>query len=213
MVKMNISKSGRELGHLKKRPVQFSDGTHMVGIYTVEENMIDAVAPFFAEGIRKGERCFYGAGPQIIRKVRKALSEEGINVNEAVEKEQLILLDEKGPLLKDGRFDAAYLVELYRNDIDQALKDGWKHVRATAEMSWLIEGEDGRENILYYEALSTSLFNKTDKVHAICQYNTARMSGAEIIELLKIHPWALIDNRIGKNPFWIDPSPEMYAPA
>jgi hypothetical protein len=38
------------------------------------------------------------------------------------------------------------------------------------------------------------------------------MSRAEIIELLKIHPWALIDNRIGKNPFWIDPSPKMYAP-
>jgi len=209
---MDTPYSDTELGKLKNRPVHFSDGSHMVGIYTVEENMINAVAPFFAEGIRNGERCFYGASPQIISNVRKALSAEGINVDGAAEKGQLVLLDKKEPLLKDGKFDAAYLVELYRNDVDQAIKDGWKHVRATAEMSWLIEGEDGRDNILYYEALSTRLFNNTDKVHAICQYNTARMSGAEIIELLKIHPWALIDNRIGKNPFWIDPSPDMYAP-
>ena len=39
------------------------------------------------------------------------------------------------------------------------------------------------------------------------------MSGAEIIELLKIHPWPLIDNRVGENPFWIDPRPEEYKPA
>lgn len=201
-----------QIPELEERPIRFSDGTHMVGIYTVEDNILKAVVPFFAEGLQGEEKCFYAAPPETINRVRKALAEEGINVDEAVEKGQLILLPEKGPLLNQGKFDAPYLVDLYRADVDKAIESGWKHTRATAEMSWLIEGEEGRDNILYYEALSNGLFNNTEKVHAICQYNTARMSGEEIIELLKIHPWALIDNRIGKNPFWMNPDPELYAP-
>lgn len=198
------------LDHLKKRPIKFTDGTHMVGIYTVQENILNAVIPFFAEGLKANDRCFYAAAPEIIAKVAGALKKQGIDVEQAVQKDQLVLLNEKAPLLKDGKFDAKYLVDLYRQDIDNALKEGWDHVRATADMSWLIDGDEGREGILYYEALSTELFNDTEKVHALCQYNTALMSGQEIIELLKIHPWALIDNRLGENPFWIDPDPETY---
>ncbi len=194
------------------RPVRFSDGTHMVGLYTMEDSILSAVVPFFAEGLRGNDRCFYGASPETISRVRTALAEEGIDVAAAEESGQLVLLDKKEPLLKDGRFDPAHLVEIYRADIEAALAAGWDHVRATAEMSWLLEGTPGREEILYYEALSTELFNKTEKVHALCQYRTDRMSGAEIVELLKIHPWALIEGKIGENPFWIDPEPERYAP-
>jgi len=201
-----------EKGWLEERPIRFDDGTHMVGLYTVEDNILKAVIPFFAEGLKAGDRCFYAAAPETIARVKTALPEEGIDVEEAVEKGQLVLLDDKTPLLKDGRFEPRYLVELYRADVDRALAEGWKHVRATAEMSWLIDGEEGRDQILYYEALSTELFNTTDKVHALCQYNTARMSGSEIIELLKIHPWALLDGRIGENPYWVDPEPAGYAP-
>jgi len=195
------------------RPVRFSDGTHMVGLYTMEDSILAAVVPFFAEGLRGNDRCFYGASPETIARVRTALAEEGIDVAAAEESGQLVLLDQKEPLLKDGRFDPAHLVEIYRADVDAALAAGWDHVRATAEMSWLLEGTPGREEILYYEALSTELFNKTEKVHALCQYRTDRMTGAEIVELLKIHPWALIEGRIGENPYWIDPEPETYRPS
>jgi len=194
------------------RPVRFSDGTHMVGLYTMEDNILAAVIPFFVEGLRGNDRCFYAASPRTMDRVKKALGEAGIDVAAAEQSGQLVLLDRKEPLLKDGRFDPAHLVELYRSDVDAALAAGWDHVRATAEMSWLIEGTPGREGILYYEALSTALFNKTEKVHALCQYRTDRMTGAEIVELLKIHPWALIEGRIGENPFWIDPEPATYAP-
>ncbi|MDP8235833.1 MAG: MEDS domain-containing protein [Candidatus Erginobacter occultus] len=195
------------------RPVRFSDGTHMVGLYTMEDSILSAVVPFFAAGLRGNDRCFYGASPETIARVRTALAEEGIDVAAAEDSGQLVLLGRKEPMLKDGRFDPAHLVELYRSDIEAALAAGWSHVRATAEMSWLIEGTPGREEILYYEALSTELFNKTEKVHALCQYRTDRMSGAEIVELLKIHPWALFEGRIGENPFWIDPEPEVYRPS
>jgi len=207
---MEVSKKMNGFERLEKRPIKFTDGTHMVGIYTVQENILSAIIPFFSEGLKANDRCFYAASPEIISKVAYRLKDNGIDVDQAIKKSQLILLNEKNPLLRDGKFDARFLVELYRNDIENAIKDGWNHVRATADMSWLINGEEGREQILYYEALSTELFNKTEKVHALCQYNTALMNGNEIIELLKIHPWALIDNRLGENPFWIDPEPESY---
>jgi len=207
---MEVSKKMNGFERLEKRPIKFTDGTHMVGIYTVQENILSAIIPFFSEGLKANDRCFYAASPEIISKVAYRLKDNGIDVDQAIKKSQLILLNEKNPLLRDGKFDARFLVELYRNDIDNAIKDGWNHVRATADMAWLINGEEGREQILYYEALSTKLFNKTEKVHALCQYNTALMNGNEIIELLKIHPWALIDNRLGENPFWIDPEPESY---
>ena len=193
------------------RAIEFSDGSHMVGIYTIEENILNAVIPFFVEGLKGNDKCFYAASPETILKVKKALKEKGIDIAKALEKGQLVLLDKKDPLLKDGEFDPEYLVELYRQDVENSINAGWDHVRATAEMSWLIDGEKGRENILYYEALSTKLFNNTKKVHALCQYNTTLMSGAELIELVKIHPWALIDDRIGENPYWIDPKPEKYS--
>lgn len=207
---MGKEPAGQSMFPMQKRPIHFSDGTHMVGIYTIEDNILDAIIPFFIEGLKKNDKCFYAASPATITRVRKGLTDNGIDVKKAQETGQLVLLEEKAPLLNEGRFDPQYLVELYRCDIDDALEKGWDHLRATAEMSWLIEGVPGRESILYYEALSTELFNNTEKVHALCQYNTSRMSGHEIIELIKIHPWALLDNRIGENPFWIDPEPDDY---
>lgn len=195
---------------LEKRAIRFTDGTHIVGLYTHEDRLLSSVIPFFAEGLRTNNRCFYAASPRTVGLVKKHLHEAGIDVDEALAREQLVVVSDKDLLLDGKKFNPEFLVELYRADIERAIIEGWKHVRATAEMSWLIENVDGRDAILYYEALSTKLFNNTDKVHALCQYNTARMSGLEIIELLKIHPWALIDDRIGKNPFWIDPSPDDY---
>jgi len=196
----------------KSRPLRIEDGSHIVGLYTEEDRVLSSLIPFLAEGLAGNDRCFYAAAPNTIARVSKALRQAGAAVDEARERGQLVLLDKKDPLLNDGRFDPVHLVELYRADIANALEEGWSHVRATAEMSWLVEGVPGREEILYYEALSTELFNDTDSVHAICQYDTARMKGAEIIELLKIHPWALLDDRVGDNPFWINPTVEMYHP-
>lgn len=193
------------------RPIQFSDGSHMVGLYTSEDHVLKAIVPFFVDGLKSNNYCFYAAPESTLFKVKTSLSNAGINVDQALEAGQLGLSSDKEPLLKDGRFEPDFLVDLWRGNTDQALKDGWDHIRATAEMSWLVDGVRGREDLLYYEALSTDLFNDTDKIHALCQYNTARMKGAEIVELLKIHPWALMDGQIGENPFWINPKPEEYA--
>ncbi|MEA1928876.1 MAG: MEDS domain-containing protein [Candidatus Auribacterota bacterium] len=62
----------------EERPIRFTDGTHIVGIYTREDNILNAVIPFFVEGMEEGDRCFYAASPETIIRVKKALGKEKI---------------------------------------------------------------------------------------------------------------------------------------
>ena len=191
--------------------ISFADGSHIVALYTDEEKLLKSLIPFFAEALLNGEKCVYGAPESTLEKVKNELTKSGVPVQECLNREQLLLISDKEPFLNHGRFDARFLVDAHSALIKQALEEGYTHIRATVEMSWLIEGvPGGHEQLLKYEALSNELFNNTDKVHAICQYNNARLNGTQIVELMKIHPTALIDGQLSVNPFFTDPSPDYY---
>ena len=37
----------------------FKPGDHICALYSTRGELVDAVVPFLAEGLRKGERCWY----------------------------------------------------------------------------------------------------------------------------------------------------------
>ncbi|MCT4660763.1 MAG: MEDS domain-containing protein [Tissierellales bacterium] len=187
-----------------------SDGSHIVALYTDDEALIKAIVEFFADGLRKNEVCVYGASKETIEKVKFAFQREGIDVNKYIEKEQLYLFDDREVFLLNGKFEPNHMLKCHKNLISGSFKKGFERARVTLEMTWVIDGVPGGEDILKYEALSNSYFNNTDRINAICQYNNAKLSGNQIVELMKIHPSTLLDQDVSANPYFTDPKVEDY---
>ena len=60
-----------------------------------------------------------------------------IDVAEAKDSGQLIMLTEREPLLVNRRFDPYHLLSTHQTFIAQAMREGWKAVRISMDMNWL----------------------------------------------------------------------------
>jgi len=70
-------------------------------------------------------------------------------------------------------------------------------------MQWARENRRGVEDAMEYEAQLNSIIANDDVI--MCVYDLTRFSGAEIIDVIRTHPAALIGGVLQQNPFFIPP--------
>ncbi len=179
-------------------------GLHICQFYNQAGEIIHTAAPLMRDGLRARDKCFFAAAPARIEEVRKSLRAAHIDVEQAIESGQLILIGDREELLKDGRFDPYNLLANHQALIARALSEGWQTVRAVIDMGWLAAGASP-EQILKYEAAADAVFTfQSRPIVALLQYNYAELPGELVVELLKIHPIAVVGKFIKRNPYYVD---------
>ena len=182
----------------------FKKGDHVCALYSSTPELAREVAGFLAEGLRKGERCWYvGAGPEM-QSVTAALRTAGIDVPGETTRHALKLLSGDEAYVVHGSFDPETTINIFNNAIEQAYTDGFTGFRAAADMSWALDREDGGDQVIVYEALLKSLFANCRAI-GLCLYDRTRMPLAVINGALCTHPKAGAQGRYRANPFY-DPA-------
>ena len=147
------------------------------------------VAPYLAEGLRRGERCWFLPAQDGVAGVRQALTEHGVDVEGEVGRGALVFADSTAAYAARGNFDPEETLAVFGAAIEEALNDGFSGFRAAAEMSWVMEAEGGEERIVTYEALLKSLF-ANGHATGMCLYDRNRMPLNVIAGALATHPIA-----------------------
>jgi hypothetical protein len=179
-------------------------GDHVCAVYSTTAELTREVAGFVAEGLRKGERCWYvGAGNEM-DSLRAALLALGVDVAAKTRRDALKLIAGDGAYIVHGRFNPEVTIQIFNDAIEQAYTDGFTGFRAAAEMSWALNCDDGAHQVIVYEALLKSLFGSCRAI-GLCLYDRKRMPLAVINGALATHPVAGSDGRYGPNPFY-DPA-------
>ena len=180
-------------------------GSHICQLYNKTSEMVNVATSLIETGIQNNEKCFYAGHPDVIAEVRAGCAQANVDVDAAIERGQLVLIDRREDFFQNKRFDPYFVLSQHQSFIAKAVKEGWSAARGALDMSWVTEGTATPSQVLKYEAAADAVFTfQSSPVVIIVQYNYAKLAGEIVVELLKLHPLAVVGKYIKRNPYYVD---------
>lgn len=187
-------------------------GTHFCGLYESDAERDEIMFGFLAKGFK--EREFLVCCPDDRHHDHaadhlKALCPECPEPDP----ESFRLFHSRDLYHPKGFFSPVDMLKAHNDLWDENLNRGKKNVRGTAEMGWALENIPGVEHLMAYESLLNTFIWGKDWI-SICLYDVNRFSGALIMKVLQVHPFAITGEGIFENPYFINPENWLakYAP-
>jgi len=184
--------------------VHLHAGDHVGVFYRGDDERDAFVIPLIAEALWLACGVIYVSDGEPPDQVGKQLRAEAVDVQVAVGKGQLQLIDSTDAYLADGTFDPARMVDYYARAYEESGRRGYPVLCVIGEMSWSLRDCSGTERLLEYEALYAQHFGSTSAI-TLCLYDLAQTCGEQIFDLLRIHGRVILNGIEMQNPYRIDP--------
>lgn len=180
----------------------YHQGDHICAVYkTPEEQLADAV-DYVADGLSRNERCLYAADePESLDLFCDALARAGVDARAAERDGRLLLLTKETAHLRGGRFDSESMLHMLSEAVEDALNDGYRGLRTCGDMSWLLDGAPGSEQVVEYEALLNQFFASV-RAMGMCQYDVARVPEGLLDHALDTHSSVVVSGTHRQNPYY-----------
>src|SRR6185312_14199537 len=78
-------------------------GSHICQLYSKVTEIPGVTARLLRIGISLDEKCLFAAAPEQVRELREELEKLDVDVDALIQSGQLLLYDERGPLLANGK--------------------------------------------------------------------------------------------------------------
>lgn len=180
-------------------------GSHILQLYNKVSEITGVTARLLEVGLANDEKCLFAGSEASVQELITAFGKADLDVAALQESGQLVLLSDRDQLLVNQRFDPYHLLSHHQTFIAQALREGWKAVRISMDMSWLTSELSAPQQILKYEAASDAVFTfQNAPIIALMHYDYSKLPGALVVELLKLHPIAVVGKFIKRNPYYLN---------
>jgi len=201
-------------GELERRLARLRQGDHLCLISESPEDPSAALVPFFKTGLAAGDRCFHIGPEAAARRIERALAQQKAPVGQELDRGALVLLTQRERWLSGRRFEPGEMMDLLRQTEQQALDDGFRGLRISWDMEWVIGGAPGAERLIEFEA-QLNRFLAGSRTTVLCRYDRPGTPAARLRSILHTHPLAVLGEQICPNSFYEppemvlgDPSPE-----
>ncbi|MEO7020842.1 MAG: MEDS domain-containing protein [Ktedonobacteraceae bacterium] len=181
-------------------------GSHICQLYSKVTEIPGVTAHLMRVGLSLSEKCMFAAAPAQIKEFRDELQKLHVDVDALIATGQLVLYEEREILLTGGkRFDPYFLLSAHQTFIAQALREGWQAVRISIDMTWLTKDVASAEQVLKYEAAADAVFTfQTAPIIALMHYDHGKLLPNLVVEMLKLHPIAVVGKYIKRNPHYLN---------
>jgi hypothetical protein len=181
---------------------------HVCAFFDSREQEYEVLIPFFKEAIEQGEKNIHILNPAKLAEHRSRLVEAGIDADTCEACGQLELQSWQGVYLdENGAFEKDRMLATLDAVCKEATEAGYPRVRIMGNMDWVFSDAAGGKDLLAYEAEVNEVLSE-NRQPAICVYDTSRLSGSMMMDLLRTHPLTLINGVVQENPFYT-PASEM----
>jgi hypothetical protein len=188
-----VTVAGRKLQHF-----------HIAAFFRSPEEEYEVLHSYIKEGIDAGEKTVHICEPRRKHEHLTYLEQIGIPTRDCARTGQLEVLGWNEAYLKDGRFDADTMMALLEELVMTSRAEGFSRVRMMGHMEWALEERPDLEHVLEYEARVNHLLNRLEQP-AICVYDLNRFNGSTVIDVLRTHPYAIIEGALQENPYYVPP--------
>jgi hypothetical protein len=189
-------------------PIDFDTialGDHLCSIYQNKEQQFVPVVPFMKAGLDHHQKCFYIADECSSGEVVAELKKGGIEIEKFIASGQFVILTKKETYLRSGAFDPDKMIEFLKETEKDALKDGYTGMRATGEMTWMLENISDNSKLLEYEARLNDFLPASRSAY-ICQYNENKFKPEVLTAIIHTHPLLIIYGKLYRNLYFYFPA-------
>src|SRR5579863_2037161 len=181
-------------------------GSHICQLYSKVTEIPGVTARLMRVGLSASEKCLFAAAPTQVHEMREELQKLQVDVDGLIEAGQLVLHEEREAFLANGsRFDPYFLLSSHQTFIAQALREGWRAVRISIDMTWLTKNVATPEQVLKYEAASDAVFTfQNAPIIALMHYDYGKLPPNLVVEMLKLHPISVVGKFIRRNPYYLN---------
>ena len=174
---------------------EIQGGGHICGLFEGPDDLYRQLLPFVVEGIRRGERAVHIVDPAKRGVHLDRLTAAGVDVREALKRNQLVVRGWGEISMLDGRSAPELAARRLKAMLDEGRALGYPATRGIGFMEWSLQDVPGVVAITAYEALlDVALRQSSDAV--ICAYDVPRHQPAVIVDTLAVHPYALVEGRL-----------------
>ncbi|HYO70473.1 MAG TPA: MEDS domain-containing protein [Archangium sp.] len=189
----DVTIAGRKLEHF-----------HIAAFFRSREEEYEVLRSYIREGIDAGEKALHICDPHLKHDHLQHLERMGVPISDCMRTGQLEVMGWNDAYLKEGRFDGDSMMALIEEAVMTSRAEGFSRVRMMGHMEWALEERPGVDRFIEYESRVNHLLNRL-KQPAICVYDLNRFSGSTVMDVLRAHPYALIDGVVRENPFYAPP--------
>lgn len=181
-------------------------GSHICQLYSKVIEIPGVTARLMRVGLSLSEKCLFAAAPTQVKELTDELRKLQVDVDSLLASGQLVLHEDREIFLANGaRFDPYFLLSLHQTFIAQALREGWKAVRISIDMTWLAKDLATPEQILKYEAASDAVFTfQNAPIIALMHYDHSKLVPSLVVEMIKLHPISVVGKYIKRNPSYLN---------
>jgi hypothetical protein len=160
-------------------------GLHACHFYQSRQELVDALVPYFAAGLRSKERCLWVTAPPLpAAEAAQALAAAWEGVGDAMDQGALRILDHDRWYADSARLKGSDVVKLWLEEEQRALAAGYAGLRITGNVTFLDQA--GWRTFMDYErALSPAFYGS--RIVALCTYSLEQCSAQQVVEVTRAH--------------------------
>lgn len=167
----------------------FEQGQHICTVYDTRAQQLAVAAEYISDGLASNDRCLYVTDSlDALDDIRRELARHGVDAPAQEFRGALLLLTSDSAHLEGGSFDTERMLRMLNEAVEAALDAGFHGLRTCGDMSWLVRGAEGSDQVLEYEALLNQFF-PTVRAIGMCQYDRSRLPDHIVQGALASHPW------------------------
>jgi hypothetical protein len=171
-----------------------TDSRHQCLIYNgAPSRKLSLLAEVLKSKLVEGYRCLYLNSLPMVAGMRSTLAAMDIDVAE-LEKDSLILSSDT--VLPGKSFDGEVMLGQLEDLLDQALKDGYKGLWASGDMTWEFGPAKDFDKLMEYELGLEKMFHRRTELCGICQYHQDSLPHDAMRQSLLIHPTIVINETL-----------------
>jgi hypothetical protein len=178
---------------------------HLCALFRDQDEEFRKLLPFIIDGLAAGEKAIHVVHPRHREEHRHRLGEAGIDVEAVEEVGQLDVVAGPSGYIEGETFDQDGALKIIDHLLSEARRKGFRQTRFIGFMDWTLEIRS--EDLIAFEALLNPVLEKHDDPF-ICSFDLSRFNGADVIDVMRTHPAALIGGVVQQNPFYI-PAEQM----
>ena len=180
-------------------------GDHSVLLYENESETIEPIISYIKSSLKRGEKCIYIEGDADTDLLIKKLKSETDNFDKLIKDKKLQFLSADETYALSDQFEADKMIKYLKELSCLAIKDGYSGISITGELSWILNFDNSKEELIKYETnLNDEVFDNYPVV-ALCRYNINKFDKRIIRFVIESHKYIIWNNKLQDNPLYIDP--------
>ena len=156
-----------------------------------------ALALVVRRKLNEHTRCIYLNSPPMVAGLRSYLFAEAVDVPKEISKGSLVLSSDRGHL-QNGSFDIDRMLSMLNDAMHQSLKEGYKGLWASGDMSWEFGPEKDFSKLLEYEWRLEAFLRQHPTLSGICQYHTDILPPEIVQQGLSTHQAIFVNDTLSR---------------